>query len=89
MSMNLAVLDGPDFPIQTPTNVTYAALALGDKTHGDAMVKDAAVLQCALEYVLSGEKEDVWREEWKQRFAYVSALLARRAPYTERQIVME
>lgn len=41
MSMNLAILDGPDFPIQTPTNLTYEALSLGDKTEGDAMAKDA------------------------------------------------
>ena len=93
MSMNLAIVDGPDFPIQTPTNLTYEALALGDKTDGDAMARDAVVLQRALEYALScckgGEEDDFWRVELKQKFASVSKLLARRAPYSERQIVME
>lgn len=90
MSMNLAIVDGPDFPIQTPTTVTYEAMAIGDKTEGDAMAKDAAVLQHALEYALRWCEDDLdYEETVRERFAAVTALLGRRAPYTQRQIRVE
>lgn len=90
MSMNLAIVDGPDFPIQMPTTVTYEAMAIGDKTEGDAMAKDAAVLQHALEYALSFcDGDGPWEEDTRAKFAAVTGLLGRRAPYPQRQIGVE
>lgn len=90
MSMNLAILDGPDFPIQTPTSVTYEAMAFGDITFGGVMAQDAAVLQHALDYALSFcDGDDPWEEDTRSKFDAVTALLARRAPYSERQIVVK
>lgn len=37
--MSLAIVEGPDFPVQTPTIITYEALALGDEAEGDARAK--------------------------------------------------
>jgi hypothetical protein len=90
MSMNLAILDGPDFPIQTPTRVTREAMALGDNVKGDAMAKDAAALRHALEYALSFcDGDDQWADDTRAKFDAVTALLARRAPYSKRQIEVE